>query len=413
MYLMLPGVLLRLFVKSLKSPAYRERWHERLGFGQELAASGAIWVHAVSVGEVQAAAPVIRLLRETYPRRPLVITTTTPTGADQVMKLFGDQVIHTYVPYDLPDAVARFLHRSRPQLALIMETEVWPNLFHSCQRQGIPLLMINARMSEQSARGYRRLAALTRSTLNGVSAVAAQAEADAERLIALGVPQNRLKVTGNTKFDAQLAASLREQAESERLAWGIQRPVWIAASTHEGEEAVILEAHRQLLTQRPEALLVLVPRHPERFESVAAMLEGDGWNYSRRSIHQPVEGNTQVYLADTMGELQFLFGTADAAFIGGSLVPVGGHNPIEAAAFGVPVLFGPYRHNFSDISSQLISQGAAREVGSADSLAQVLALLLNDVQFRQQWGEQGKALVEANRGARDMVLAMIRQVLPV
>ncbi len=412
MYLLVPLVLLRLLYRGIKSPAYLERWTERFGFGPLLVTQGAIWVHAVSVGEVQAAAPVVKALQQTYPHRPIVVTTTTPTGSDQVRAVFGSQVAHTYLPYDLPDAVARFLKRARPHLALIMETEVWPNLFHACQAREIPLMMINARMSEKSAKGYRRFSALTRLTLHDVSAVAAQAEADAERLIALGVPQNKLKVTGNTKFDAHLAASLREQAEIERQGWGIQRAVWIAASTHEGEDEIVLEAHRTLSAQFPNALLVLVPRHPERFDRVAELITADGWRMARRSLKQPVTKDIQVYLADTMGELQFLFGTADVAFVGGSLIPIGGHNPIEPAAFGVPVLFGPHRFNFSDIASLLISQGAAREVGSAHSLAQALQQLLGNANLRQQWGEKGKAVVEANRGARDMVMQMIRQALP-
>lgn len=412
MYLLVPLVLVRLLLRSLKAPAYRARWAERFGFGPLLVTKGAIWVHAVSVGEVQAAVPVIKVLQQTYPQRPLVITTTTPTGSDQVRALFGDQVAHTYLPYDLPDAVARFLNRARPQLALIMETEVWPNLFYACHSRNIPLMMINARMSGKSARGYRRFSALTRLTLNYVTMVAAQAESDGERLIGLGVPQTRLKVTGNTKFDAHLAASLREQAEIERQAWGIQRNVWIAASTHEGEDAIMLEAHRKLLDKLPNALLVIVPRHPERFDRVAEQISAAGWRMARRSRNEPVTKEVQVYLADTMGELQFLFGTADVAFVGGSLIPIGGHNPIEPAAFGVPVLFGPHRFNFSDISSLLMSKGAAREVGSAQSLAQALELLLSNANLRQEWGEKGKAVVEANRGARDMVLQMIRVLLP-
>ncbi|WJW75261.1 lipid IV(A) 3-deoxy-D-manno-octulosonic acid transferase [Thiohalobacter sp. IOR34] len=407
LYALAPLVLLRLL---LRGPAYRRRWRERFGYVPPLAARPRIWLHAVSVGEVQAASPLIQALLQRHPDHELLVTTTTPTGSAQLEKLFGGRVRHLYMPYDLPGVVRRFLGRVRPRLVLIMETEIWPNLFHACARRGIPLLLVNARLSARSAAGYRRVRRLTAATLSCLDALAAQGRADAERLIALGAAPDRVQVTGNTKFDVTVPASLRERAEVLRREWGL-RHVWIAGSTHEGEDAVLLAAHRRLRERFPDALLVLVPRHPERFAPLADALRAEGWRLARRSAGEAVAAETEVYLGDTMGELLLLYAAADVAFVGGSLVEVGGHNPLEPAALGLPVLFGPHHFNFEEISRLLREAGGAREVADAESLAREVGELFADPNRRHAWGEQARQVVAANRGARDRVLAMIEAVL--
>lgn len=411
LYLLTPLVLIRLVWRGLRAPAYWKRWGERFGFVPALDDRPRIWVHAVSVGEVQAAAPMVAALLERYPEYEVLITTTTPTGSAQVGKRFGERVQHCYAPYDLPDAVGRFLDRTRPRLALIMETEIWPNLFAACQRRSIPIALVNARLSARSAAGYRKVAGLTAATLGRLSWIAAQAEPDARRLIDLGAEASRVTVTGNTKFDATIPGSIREQAEVLRRSWGTERPVWIAASTHEGEDEFVLAAHREVRRQLPDALLVLVPRHPERFQRVADLIERDGWKLVRRSSNGTVGPDVEVYLGDTMGELLMLFATADLACIGGSLAEVGGHNPLEPAALGLPILFGPHMFNFSEITQMLLEAGAARTVRNQDDLARAVVAWLMDASERSQWGEHALNVVEANRGARDKVLQHLAGLL--
>ncbi|WP_369801255.1 lipid IV(A) 3-deoxy-D-manno-octulosonic acid transferase [Thiohalobacter thiocyanaticus] len=411
LYLLLPVALLRLLWRGLRAPAYLRRWGERFGFVPVLEARPWIWVHAVSVGEVQAAAPLVNALLERYPEYELLVTTTTPTGAMQVQRLFGERVRHAYLPWDLPDAVARFLARTRPRLGLIMETELWPNLIAACARREIPVALINARLSARSAAGYRRVRGLAAATLRRVRWIGAQSDTDAGRLIALGADPARVTVTGNTKFDAVIPGSAREQAEVLRRGWDPARPVWIAASTHEGEDEPLLAAHRRVRARLPQALLILVPRHPERFARVAGLVERAGFQVARRSRNEPVTAQTAVYLGDTMGELPVLLAAADAAFVGGSLVPVGGHNPVEPAALGLPVLYGPHMFNFSGIVQLLEQAGAARAVADAGELATAVRTWLEDASGRAEWGERGRRAVEANRGARDRVLQHLAELL--
>jgi 3-deoxy-D-manno-octulosonic-acid transferase len=411
LYLALPLVLLRLLWRGVRNPAYRRRWSERFGRFPHTPPAGAIWIHAVSVGEAIAAFPLVQRLRERQPARPIVFTTTTPTGSERVVRQFGAAihtgVHHGYLPYDLPDAVARFLARSRPAVAVIMETELWPNMYAACAARRIPIIVANARLSARSAAGYRRIAGLTRATLHRVTLIAAQGETDAARFRALGAPADRVRVTGNLKFDLDLPPDLERRAGELRRAWGAQRPVWIAASTHDGEEQQILAAHSQARRQAPDLLLVLLPRHPERFDRIAALCAERGHRVVRRSEQRPCEPGTDVFLADSMGEALLFYAAADVAFVGGSLVPAGGHNPLEPAALARPVLYGPHMFNFEEISRLLRDAGGSRQVDDAGELAQAIVDYLDDPALRRQTGQRALEVVEQNRGALNRLLELI------
>ena len=409
--LLLPLLLLRLVWRGFSAPAYRERWRERLGYFHPPNEPGVIWLHAVSVGEVQASALLVRQLLREYPELPLVITTTTPTGARRVRDLFADEVRHYYAPFDAPFIVRRFFRQLQPRILILMETEIWPNLIHEAYRGEVPVLLANARLSVRSARRYHRLAGLTRETLRKITLIAPHGEADAERFRALGTRSDQVEVTGSIKFDIHLPASLREQSDVLRRAWGTERPVWLAASTHEGEDEQILQAHARIKSRMPECLLVLVPRHPERFDQVAKMADSVGFETVRRSEQRSCGSDTDVFLGDTMGELTLFMGAADVAFIGGSLVPQGGHNLLEAAALGVPVVFGPHMFNFAEISRLFLTERAAAQVASSDELADLLVRWLNDASERSQIGERGRDLVNRNRGALQRLLGLVRDLL--
>ncbi|ERT16728.2 3-deoxy-D-manno-octulosonic acid transferase, partial [Pseudomonas putida SJ3] len=354
-HLGLPLVALRLYLRARKAPAYGQRIGERFALNLPLMHQGGIWVHAVSVGESIAAAPMVRALLKAYPELPITLTCMTPTGSERIRAMFADEprVQHCYLPYDLPWAAGRFLDHVQPKLGIIMETELWPNHIHQCAKRGIPVALANARLSERSARGYGRFARLTRPMLAEMSLIAVQTETEAQRFRDLGARPECVKVTGSIKFDLKIDEQLLPRAKALREQWGAeQRPVWIAASTHDGEDALILQAHRQLLQVHGDALLILVPRHPERFAAVHALCS-EQFTTVRRSSAAPVDAQTRVLLGDTMGELLFLYALADIAFVGGSLVPTGGHNPLEPAALALPVLMGPHVFNFLEISAML------------------------------------------------------------
>jgi len=406
LYLYLPVVLMRLLWRSLRAPAYRKRWLERFGYFPSLGIKESLWIHAVSVGEVQAAAPLIKRLLDAHPKIPLVVTTTTPTGSERARKLFGERVQHVYFPYDVPFAIQGFLNRMKPRMLVMMETEIWPNLLAICERQGIPSILANARLSEHSAQGYARLGGFTRETFGRIALVAAQAPADAERFMALGTDLSQVRVTGSIKFDIHLPASLYEKAAVLRRQWG-DRPVWVGASTHDGEDELLLEAHSRILQELPRALLVLVPRHPERFDRVAALCRKQGFRIARRSEGEVSGAETELFLGDTMGELTLFIAAADVAFVGGSLVPVGGHNILEPAALGVPILFGPHMFNFAIISRMLLEAGAAEQVGDASALAATIVRWFGDASERTRVGENGRKMVDENRGALERLYALI------
>ncbi|QXI01057.1 lipid IV(A) 3-deoxy-D-manno-octulosonic acid transferase [Pseudomonas monsensis] len=406
-YLGLPLVAIRLWLRSRKAPAYAKRIGERFSYGMPSLQPGGIWVHAVSVGESIAAAPMIRALLQRYPQLPITVTCMTPTGSERIHALFGDEprIQHCYLPYDVPCAAARFLDRAQPKLAVIMETELWPNHIHQCAKRGIPVALANGRLSERSARGYGRFSKLTAPMLAEMSFFAVQTEAEAQRFRDLGARPETVEVTGSIKFDLTIDPQLLQRANALRGQWqALERPVWIAASTHEGEDAVVLDAHRRLLTNYPNALLILVPRHPERFNSVFELCQREGFATVRRSTGANVESHTSVLLGDTMGELLFLYALADSAFVGGSLVPNGGHNLLEPAALAKPVLSGPHLFNFLDIAAQLREAGALAEVDDAEGLAVEVQRLFELPRDAQRMAEAGLAVMRRNQGALQRLL---------
>lgn len=429
LYVLTPIALAVTALRGVRDPAYRDRLSERLGFTRVFAsaASGPVpripaptvsgqsarqplWIHAVSVGEVQAAAPLVRALLKKYPRHALLITTATPTGAQRVRSIFGSTVRHAYLPYDLPGAVRRFLDRVRPSLAIVMEREIWPNLFGECERRRIPILLASARISERSALRHQKLAALFRDALSGNVTVAAQTTQDAERYRSIGASQ--VLVTGNVKFDIEVPEAAREAGEKLRATQLADRPVWVAGSTHDGEEQQLLAAHRLVLAQRPDALLVLVPRHPNRFDAVHAWLKSEQVAYAARSRNESVTAATSVLLVDTLGELMTFYAAADIAFVGGSLITtVGGHNLLEPAVLQRPILVGPHNFNAPDIAQLMIESGAARAVDSAGRLAATLLELFANSAARAEMGARGNAIVAENRGALKRLMALIEPLL--
>jgi 3-deoxy-D-manno-octulosonic-acid transferase len=411
-HLGLPLVFARLLWRARQASAYAGRIAERFGFGLPPLRPHGLWVHAVSVGESIAAAPMIRELMARYPHLPMTVTCMTPTGSERIRALFGDQVQHCYLPYDLPWAMGRFLARLQPSLAVVVETELWPNLIHQCAQRRIPVALANGRLSERSARGYARFAKLTAPMLAEMDWLAVQTEVEAERFRRLGARPERVEVTGSIKFDLQIDPQLLARAAALRAEWGThQRPVWIAASTHAGEDEQLLVAHRQLLTEQPDALLILVPRHPERFSAMFELCRSQGFSTCRRSSGEPVSAATQVLLGDTMGELLFLYALADLAFVGGSLVPNGGHNLLEPAALGKPVLSGPHLFNFLEISQQLDAAGDLLRVEDGAQLASALARLFAEPATAAAMGEAGRAVLKANQGALERLLAGLQRLL--
>ncbi|MEE1868677.1 lipid IV(A) 3-deoxy-D-manno-octulosonic acid transferase [Pseudomonas auratipiscis] len=412
-HLGLPLVALRLYLRSRKAPAYAKRIGERFAINLPAMRKGGIWVHAVSVGESIAAAPMIRALLQAYPQLPITITCMTPTGSERVQAMFANEprIQHCYLPYDLPWAAGRFLDHVQPKLAVIMETELWPNHIHQCAKRAIPVALANARLSERSARGYARFAKLTRPMLAEMSLIAVQTETEAQRFRQLGARPVSVQVTGSIKFDLRIDEQLLPRARLLREQWqATQRPLWIAASTHEGEDEVILAAHRQLLEHHADALLILVPRHPERFNSVFELCAAQ-FPTIRRSSGDPVGVDTAVMLGDTMGELLFLYALADIAFVGGSLVPNGGHNLLEPAALSLPVTSGPHLFNFLEIATMLRDAGALQEVDDAQGLAAAIRRLIELPQDARRMGEAGRAVMKANQGALQRLLEGLGRLL--
>jgi len=399
--LILPFILLRLWWNGRRAPELRRNWYQRLGIVPR--ASGAVvWVHAVSVGETIAAAPMVRRLLARNPGITILMTAMTDTGLAQARKMFGDQVQYAYAPYDTPGAIRRFLDRANPRILVIMETEIWPNMIRQCQARRVPVFLINARLSERSARGYERIRGLAAPIMRSISWVAAQAEKDAERFRRIGVAPEKVAVTGSVKFDVDIPEDVRAAAmELRQKLEG--RPVWIAGSTHGSENEQLLAAHGKVLAEHPGALLVLVPRHPDRFEPVAEKAVKEGLTLARRSRGDD-PAQAQVYLGDTMGELMMLYGASDLAFVGGSLIERGGHNPLEPAGWGIPVFSGPHIFNFETIYQSLLNDRGVTLVTDADDLAAHVSFLFSDGQEREAIGQRALEVVNKNRGALDKVV---------
>ncbi|MDP6615662.1 MAG: lipid IV(A) 3-deoxy-D-manno-octulosonic acid transferase [Gammaproteobacteria bacterium] len=410
-YLLVPIFLLVLFRKGFGNPAYRQRVGERFGFLPEPAPRGAIWVHAVSVGEVQAAETLVKALLERYPNHPVLLTTTTPTGSDRVKALFGDQVVHSYVPFDVPGSIKRFFDWCQPRLAIILETEIWPNLYHECGNREIPLVLASARVSPKSLNRYRLLVSLFKKTLSHGIVIAAQSQRDADSFLALGASAARTHVTGNIKFDFELPEGVQQRGQEFRSLQAVDRPVWIAASTHADEEEKVVAAHLKVCERIPEALLILVPRHPERFDTVASLLDRQHIGYIRRSSGGTCDEHSTVILGDTMGELTMFYAASDVAFVGGSLVNIGGHNLLEPAALNLPVITGPNNFNAQEIADQFLAAGVITIVEDAYSLAAGVVALLEDPAERSRQGEEARALIEDSRGALGRLLELVTPLL--
>ncbi|MBT7443383.1 MAG: 3-deoxy-D-manno-octulosonic acid transferase [Methylococcales bacterium] len=409
-YLIVPIILLRLLIRGLKAEQYWQRWDERFGQIPKIwAQKRPIWVHAVSVGEFIAATPIVNRLLRDDSDAVIVITTMTPTGSERVKAVFGDKVHHFYMPYDLPHVMSRVITQLKPSVLVIMETEIWPNLVYHSHANNVPVLLANARMSERSAKGYQRFSSLTRQTLERITLVAAQNPADAERFIDIGALPERTRVMGNVKFDLKIPASLREQSLAFRHQWGVNRPVWIAASTHEGEDEQILQLHKRILEAIPDVLLVIVPRHPERFDKVANLAKKLGYVVGRRSGSLEHKEDINIFVGDTMGELMLFLSASDVAFIGGSLIPSGGHNVLEASALGLPVVFGPHMFNFSEVSRLILDAKAGLQVEGGEQLASTIINLLQSASDRAELGEQGIKVVEQNKGAIDILVKEIHK----
>jgi 3-deoxy-D-manno-octulosonic-acid transferase len=401
----LPLVLLRLWWRGRREPGYREAIAERFGASELQAKPKLLWVHAVSVGEARACAPLVRALQREYPDHDLLVTCLTAAGREAIKQVYGESVLCAWLPYDYPGALLRFLEHYRPRLGVLVETEVWPNLVHACARHGVPLLLANARMSARSARGYQAVSGLSRPAFAALAAVCAQSEADAERLRALGARE--VLVTGNLKFDIEPDPDQSAAGRAWRNALPYEH-VLLLASTREAEEAQLLAA---LGTRDDGALIVLVPRHPQRFDAVAALAQRMGFALARRSLGETPRAGQRLYLGDTMGEMGFYYAAADVAVIGGSFEPLGGQNLIEACAAGVPVVAGPHMFNFADATRLALEAQAAVQAPDAAAAITLARTLLADAERRARMGEAGRRLCAAHRGAAQRHLAVCRALL--
>jgi 3-deoxy-D-manno-octulosonic-acid transferase len=404
--------------RGIRDRSYWQGLEERFGFGLALAPPAGIWLHAVSLGEMSAAAPLLRALHARNPGVPLVVTAATPAGRARAQALFKEIADVRFLPYDTPGSVRRFLARIRPCIAIIMETELWPSLFHECERRNVPVFLASARLSAKSVSRYRRLGSLFSGVFTPNVTVAAQSTSDAEKFRAIGAAPNQIHVVGNVKFDLQLDAGLIEAGGVLRSAYGAPRFVWAAGSTHAGEDELLLDAHALLQAHRPESLLLLAPRHKDRFAAVAELLARRGIKFVRRSTMAHGQssmpsnaGDIAVLLVDTMGELPAVYASADVAFVGGSLVPIGGHNLLEPAALGLPVLTGPSHFNGKEIALLLLGRGAALQVAGARELAAALLRLSLEPDERRRMGGIGEEIVESNRGAVERLLGLIEPSL--
>jgi 3-deoxy-D-manno-octulosonic-acid transferase len=404
LYLLLPFVMLRLLWRARRQRGYLEHVGERFGYYTQVSQGPIIWVHAVSVGETRAADPLIRALREKYPQHRILLTHMTPTGRETGEALFGTDVVSGYLPYDFPGAVSRFLGHFRPQIGILVETEIWPNLVQACRGNGVPLYLVNARLSEKSFAGYQRFSRLARESISSFAAIAAQGEDDARCLAALGA--GRVQVTGSIKFDIAPPPAQLEMGRSWRRDFGSSRPVLLAASTREGEEILLLDALTRF--DIPGALIVLVPRHPQRFDEVARLMGGRGIKFQRRSAGMAIAADTQIVLGDSMGEMFAYYAACDVVFMGGSLLPFGSHNLIEPCAVGRAVIIGPSTYNFAEASELAVQAGAAIQVPDAAALMLEASRLMRDPASTGRMAQAALAFANAHRGATARVVDLVK-----
>lgn len=411
LYLILPWVVLRLWLKGFRVPGYRLHWKQRFGFGDSNAEKNAIWIHAVSVGEVLAAQALIQSLLSDDNGRPILLTTTTPTGREMAQRLFGQTVSCRYLPYDLPGSVRRFLNAVCPAVAVIMETEIWPNLYHQLHHRRIPLLLLNARLSQTSLKGYLKWPGLSHAAVRCVTRIAAQSESDARRFVCLGASRQQLSIVGNLKFNSQLPADFDERVAALRTKLGSDRLIWVAGSTHRGEERQVLNGHRRVLQKHRNALLIMVPRHPERAKELAVLCQQTDMLFEYfSSMSAPLEA-VRVLIVDTLGDLVYLYGLAKAAFVGGSLTDKGGHNPLEALLAGVPVITGPSVANFQAVYGELIDAGAVHMVRTEAALADRVCEWFVDQPRRDTAAEAGLGVIEKSQGALQQCLDLLHAEL--
>lgn len=400
---------MRLLWRSIKAPSYRHRWYERFSIYNIKFSTGVVWFHAVSVGEAEALFPLLKQIKLKHPDTKLLITTTTPTGSARVKAVMQDTVSHVYLPYDVPDAICRFMRCFKPRMAVMMETEIWPNIFNYCGDHHIPLYIINARLSEKSSKGYQKISGLIQPALANIKCIATQTNDDASRFISIGADSEKVETLGNIKFDVEITTSTITEGLTIKADLFMDRFVWLIASTHKDEEKIFLDIYKVLKEKIPELLLILVPRHPERFPVVKKLIEKEYLSVATRTLLETVNTKTDVYLVDTMGELKAMYAAADVAFIGGSMVAKGGHNILEASAVGVPVMFGPFMDNFKEIARVVLIESAAIQCQSKSDIISSMKLLYEQPDYRKELARKGKAFVQKNQGAIDRICAMLEQ----
>ena len=408
-YLIIPFIVLRLLWRSIKAPSYRHRWYERFSIYNTKFPIGVVWFHAVSVGEAEALFPLLKQIKLKHPDTKLLITTTTPTGSARVKAVMQDTVSHVYLPYDVPDAICRFMSCFKPRMAVMMETEIWPNIFNYCGDHHIPLYIINARLSEKSSKRYQKISRLIHPALANIKCIATQTKDDASRFISIGADSEKVETLGNIKFDVEITTSTITEGLTIKADLFMDRFVWLIASTHKDEEKIFLDIYKVLKEKIPELLLILVPRHPERFPVVKKLIEKEHLSVATRTLLETVNTKTDVYLVDKMGELKAMYAAADVAFIGGSMVAKGGHNILEASAVGVPVMFGPFMDNFKEIARVVLIESAAIQCQSKSDIISSMKLLYEQPDYRKELARKGKAFVQKNQGAIDTICAMLEQ----
>ncbi len=410
-YLLTPLVFLRLYWKGFKTPEHRKRWKERLAVYQQKYPAHVIWIHAVSVGEAEAVFPLVKRLQQQYPSNQFLVTTTTPTGSARVKEVLADRVTHVYLPYDLPCVVNRFIAIFKPKVAVIMEKEIWPNLFLACTKKNIPVLIINARLSENSAKGYKKIPWLVKPVFDAGVQICTQTEEDRQQFIEIGANESTISVTGNLKFDLIVDDGFTKYAKEVKKQIFADRFVWLVASTHDKEEQIFFDMYSQLKKKIPGLLLLMVPRHPERFEQVRQLAEKIPLKTCMRSTKRPCTLETDVYIADTMGELKMLYGVADICFVGGSMVPVGGHNILEPAAMSAPIMFGPYMLNFKEIAQNVLDLKAAIQCENKQEIIETVIILYTDDEFRNEMTIKAKQFVNNNQGATELTAKIISKYI--